>query len=84
MEFIIDRNTWRCGGVSSDSNNRLGLGQTYLENKEGSQCCIGQICHQLPEYRGVNLISIITPLSITKETNFLVIVSIDKNLDKVY
>ena len=38
MNFVIDYSKWRCGWDSKDS---LGMGETYLWNKEGFGCCLG-------------------------------------------
>lgn len=45
MEFKIDRSKWRCG---DDGKYAKGLGKkTYLNNKEGYMCCLGQtLCQQ--------------------------------------
>jgi hypothetical protein len=43
MKFVINRSKWRCGG---DALNKIGLGDTFLLNKEGYMCCLGQIALQ--------------------------------------
>lgn len=45
MNFIIDRSKWRCGGDHVHKNQK-GIGATYLLNKEGFMCCLGQVAKQ--------------------------------------
>lgn len=51
MNFTIDRSKWRCGKDRTSSYSH-GEGTTLLLNKEGYQCCLGQVCEQL-EIKGL-------------------------------
>lgn len=43
-ELTLDVSKWRCGGRGG---NQIGKGETYLLNKEGFSCCLGQWGTQL-------------------------------------
>lgn len=53
-KFVIDRSKWVCGWKdldsrqlkSTDSRSKYGRGKAKLLNKEGFQCCLGQISSQ--------------------------------------
>ncbi len=40
MKYTIDRQTWRRGGDSAESNENYGA--TKLLNEQGYMCCLGQ------------------------------------------
>jgi hypothetical protein len=65
MKFIINRNTWRCGGKEGHVSAR-GRGETRLLNAEGFLCCLGQISLQLGATRE-DIRNMATPEDVTAE-----------------
>lgn len=64
--LILDYSTWRCGGPQGD--NVLGKGDTFLRNKEGFMCCLGQFSLQVKPELTVDKISEIgEPFSLREE-----------------
>jgi hypothetical protein len=68
-EFVIDRSVWRAGG---GSDNKVGIGLTYLMNNKGFMCCLGQTCKQLG-YSNEQLISVSTPENLEKHIPYFTV-----------
>jgi len=68
MKYTIDRQTWRRGGDSKESNDKFG--NTYLLNPKGFMCCLGQCLLQ----EGISkdrLLSIEIPQDVDLNSSFV-------------
>ena len=63
--YKLDFSKWRCGNYYTWPY-RLGKGPTFLLNKQGFMCCLGQFSEQEGIARSV-LLGRVTPRSIPKE-----------------
>ena len=66
-EIIIDRSKWRCGGCDY---NKVGIGNTELENEEGFMCCLGQWISQ--KYKSIKIKGLDEPNDAIKRDKLLV------------
>ena len=46
QNLVLDYDKWRCGADSKEKENKLGKGHTYLLNRGGFECCLGQFGEQ--------------------------------------
>ena len=77
MKYILDVLKWRCGTVSSNTENSHGIGQTALENIQGYMCCIGQFTKQTLKDE-IDIIGMQYPTEVAQKLNR----QYDKNLVK--
>lgn len=62
--LILDYSKWRCG---ADGKNKLGKGNTLLENEFGFQCCLGQFSLQInKELKNKNILNVGVPEDVSK------------------
>ena len=67
--LILDYSKWRCG---RNGKNKLGKGETFLCNKSGYMCCLGQFSPQLNiKVKKEDLKFLAIPSDLSKEIPFL-------------
>ena len=70
-KLILDYSKWRCGG-DNKTPNRLGEGDTNMENNEGFRCCLGQFSLQLlPSLKSTDILIAGMPCDLSEPVSLL-------------